>query len=40
MKKNIEHVNDDELVLSSFGVVLKVNERGKHFYITMRDIVE
>ena len=38
--KIIEDVNDDELVLSSFGVVLKVSERGENFYKTMRDIVE
>jgi hypothetical protein len=38
--KIIEDVNDDELVLSSSGVVLEVNERGNFFYKTMRDIVE
>jgi hypothetical protein len=39
--KIIEYVNDDELVLSSSGVVLEVNERGGgNFYKTMRDIVE
>ena len=38
--KIIEDVNDDELVLSSSGVVLEVNERGIDFYKTMRNIVE
>jgi hypothetical protein len=28
------------LVLGSFGVVLEVNERGKLFYKTLRDIME
>ena len=32
--------DDDMLVLSSSGEVLQVNERGKCFYNTMRDIVE
>ena len=32
--------NGDELVLSSSGVVLEVNRRGKEFYNFMRDIVE
>lgn len=36
----MEHVNDDELVLSSSGVVLKVNKREFFFYKTMRDLVE
>lgn len=27
----MEHVNDDELILNSFGVVLEVNERGDFF---------
>jgi hypothetical protein len=36
----IEDVNDDELVLSSSGVVLEVNERGENVYKTMMDIVE
>ena len=39
--KIVKNVNNDEtLVLSSFGEVLEVNERGKCFYKTMRDIVE
>ena len=39
--KIIKDVNDDEtLVLGSTGEVLQVNERGKCFYNTMRDIVE
>ena len=37
--KIVEDINDDELVLSSSGVVLEVNERGGDFYKTMRDIV-
>ena len=28
------------LVLSSFGEVLQLNERGKYFYSAMRDILE
>jgi hypothetical protein len=36
----MKDVNDDDLVLSSSGVVLEVNERGKLFYKTLRDIVE
>ena len=37
----MKDVNDDNtLVLSSSGEVLQVNERGKCFYNTMRDIVE
>jgi len=28
LRKNIEHVNDEDLVLSSSGVVLDVNEAG------------
>jgi hypothetical protein len=32
--------DDDNLVISSNGVVLEVNERGKLFYKTLRDIVE
>ena len=39
-KQIMDDLNDDELVLSSFGVVLEVNERGKNFYKIMRDIVE
>ena len=35
----MEDENDDKLVLSSSRVVLEVNERGKEFYNTMRDIV-
>ena len=36
--KNVD--GDDTLVLSSFGEVMQVNERGECFYNTMRDIVE
>ena len=36
----MEDANDDKLVLSSSGVVLEVNERGKRFYKTMRGIVD
>ena len=36
----MEDENDDQLVLSSSGVVVEVNIRGKEFYNTMRDIVE
>jgi hypothetical protein len=36
----MKDVNDDDLVLSSSRVVLEVNERGKLFYRTLRDIVE
>jgi hypothetical protein len=36
----MKDVNDDELVLSSSRVVLEVNDKGKIFYKTMRDIVE
>ena len=36
----MEDANDDHLVLSSSGVVMKVNRRGKEFYNAMRDIVE
>ena len=37
----VKDVNDDEMfVLISFGEVLEVNERGKCFYKTMREIVE
>jgi hypothetical protein len=40
-KKIVEDVNDDDgLVISSFGVVLDVNERGKMFYRALRDMVE
>ena len=28
-KKKIEHANENEFLLSSFGVVLEVNERGE-----------
>ena len=39
--KKIKDVNEyDTLVLSSAGEVLQVNERGKCFYETLRDIVE
>ena len=30
-EKKIEHVNENELLLSSSGVALEVNERGKIF---------
>ena len=40
LEKNMEDANDDQLVLSSSGVVLEVNRRGKEFYNTMRGIVE
>ena len=39
-KKIMDDANDDQLVLSSFRVVLEVNRRGKQFYNNMRDIVE
>jgi hypothetical protein len=39
-KKNKKDVNDDELVLSSIGMVLEVNDIWKMFYNTMRDILE
>ena len=39
-KKFMDDANDDQLVLSSFRVVLEVNRRGKQFYNNMRDIVE
>ena len=39
-KKIMENANDDQLVLSSSGVVLEVSRRDKEFYNTMRDIVE
>lgn len=39
-RKIIEHVNDDELVLSSSGVVLEVNERGNYFYNIMKYLLE
>ena len=39
-KKIMEDANDDQLVLSSSGVALEVNRRGKEFYNTMRYIVE
>jgi hypothetical protein len=39
--KNVKDVNyDDDLVISSSGVVLEVNEMGKMFYRYLRDIVE
>ena len=37
IKKN---VNDDELVISSTIVILEVNERGKQYFKTLRDIRE
>ena len=39
-RKKIEHANENELLLSSSGVVLEVNERGKNFYKSLRDLVE
>ena len=39
-KQIMDNANDDQLVLSSFGVVLEVNRRGKEFYNTMTDIVK
>ena len=39
-EKKIEHENENELLLSSFGVVLEVNERGKFFYKSLRDLEE
>jgi len=36
----MKDVNDDDLVLSSSGVMLEVNKRGNVFYKTMRDLVE
>jgi hypothetical protein len=36
----MKDVSDDDLVLSSSGVMLEVDERGKLFYKTLRDIVE
>ena len=39
-KKKIEHANENELLLSSSGVVLEVNERVKNFYKSLRDLVE
>ena len=38
--KIMKDVNNDELVLNSSGVVLKVIERGIFFYKTMKDIME
>ena len=39
-EKKIEHSNENEFLLSSSGVVLEVNERGKNFYKSLRDIVK
>ena len=39
-EKKIEHANENELLLSSSGVVLEVNESGKKFYKSLRDLVE
>ena len=36
----MEDANDDQLVLSSSGVVLEVNGKGKYFYNSMSDIIE
>jgi hypothetical protein len=36
----MKHVNYGDLVLSSYRVVMEVNEKGNVFYKTMRDIVE
>jgi hypothetical protein len=39
--KIVKDLNDDDgLVISSFGVVLEINERGEMFYKALRDIVE
>ena len=40
MVKKIEHANENEFLLGSSGVVLEVNERGKNFYKSLRDLVE
>ena len=39
-EEKIEHANENELLLSSSGVVLEVNERGEIFYKSLRDLVE
>ena len=39
-EKKIEHENENELLFSSSEVVLEVNERGKNFYKSLRDLVE
>ena len=39
-ENKIEHANEKEFLLSSSGVVLEVNERGKTFYKSLRDLVE
>ena len=39
-RKKIEHANENELLLSSFGVVLEANKRGENIYKTLRDLVE
>ena len=39
-EKKIEHANENEFLLSSSGVVLEVNESGKNFYKSLRDLVE
>ena len=39
-EKRKEHANENELLLGSFGVVLEVNERGKNFHKSLRDLVE
>ena len=36
----MKNVNDDELVISSTGVVLEDKERGNRFYKSLRDIVK
>jgi hypothetical protein len=40
-RKNLKDVNDDNiLVINSSRVVFEVNERGKLFYIALRNIVK
>ena len=39
-RKKIKHANENELLLSSSGVVLEVNEREKNFYKSLRDLLE
>ena len=36
----IKHANENELLLSSSGVVLEVNKRRKKFYKTLSNLVE
>ena len=39
-RKKIEHENENELLLGSFGVVLEVKERGENYYKSLMDLVE